>query len=326
MDSILVTGGSGFTGGALCRRLVADGESVVTFVRASSRTEDLRALGVECRVVDIGDAADVRANFHGIRAVYHIAGAFRGEHADLDEFRRINVEATRNLLEAARDAGVERFVHCSTVGVQGHIEDPPADENYRFKPHDHYQRSKLEGELVARKYMAAGLPGAVIRPSAIYGPGDLRFLKLMRTIARGQFVMIGAGRNLYHMTYIDDLVNGFLLAGRRPEALGEVFSIAGGKYLPTRELVNLIADLLERPRPRLTVPSAPLRVAAVACSAVCRPLKIEPPLYPRRLDFFTKGRAFSTAKARRLLGYEPAVSLEDGLRRTIGWYRTQGLM
>lgn len=326
MDKVLVTGGSGFTGGALCRRLAADGASVVTFARASSRTECLRAMGVECRVVDIRDPAQVRDAFREIRTVYHIAAAYRGEHANLDEFRRVNVEATRNLLDAARDNGVDRFVHCSTVGVQGHIDDPPADEEYRFRPHDHYQQSKMEGELLVREYMAAGLSATIIRPSAIYGPGDMRFLKLFRPIARGRFVMIGPGSNHYHLTYIDDLVDGFLLAGSRPEAIGQVFAIAGDRHLPTRELVNLIADILQSPRPRITIPTGPVHAAAVACSTVCRPLGLQPPLYPRRLDFFTKERAFSIDKARRLLGYQPRVGLEEGLRRTGDWYRARELL
>lgn len=326
MSRTLVTGASGFTGKVLCHRLVHDGEQVVAFVRPSSRIEELKALGVECRQTDINNPIDVQDSFSGIDQVYHLAAAYRTEHSDHNEFRLVNVEATRNLLEAAKAAKVKRFVHCSTVGVQGEINDPPADENYRFKPGDHYQESKLEGELLARKYFSAGLPGVVVRPVGIYGPGDTRFLKLFRPTNRGYFVMIGSGKVLYHMTYIDDLIQGFVLAGRNPKALGEVFTIAGEKYTTIYELVNLIADVLGKPHPKCRVPFYPVYVASVLCDKVCRTLGIVPPLYPRRVEFFHQNRAFSIAKARGLLGYEPQVSLREGLARTAAWYRKHGLI
>lgn len=326
MAKTLVTGASGFTGGALCRRLRADGRDVVAFVRASSHTGPLEKIGVECRVVDLRDGADVRARFEAFDRVYHIAAAYRTEHADRDEFRAINVEATRHLLEASREADVGRFVHCSTVGVQGEIEDPPADEDYRFKPGDHYQQSKLDGELLARQAFADGLPGAVVRPVGIYGPGDTRFLKLFRPIHRGRFVMIGNGKSLYHMTYIDDLVEGFVLSGSVDGALGQVFTIGGARSTTLRELVDLIAEVLEKPRPRLRVPLAPVLAAAVVCEKVCQPLGISPPLYPRRVEFFQLDRSFDIGRARKLLGYEPRVDLREGIARTAAWYREQGLI
>lgn len=323
---VLVTGATGFTGGKVAERLVERGERVVAFVRGTSNTAALERLGVECRTVDIRDARAVRAGFDGIGKVFHIAAAYRSEHADHGEFRAVNVDATRHLLDAAVENGVTRFVHCSTVGVQGEIEDPPAAEDYRFKPGDHYQQSKLDGELLALDYFRQGLPGAVVRPVGIYGPGDTRFLKLFRPIGNGRFVMIGDGNVLYHMTYIDDLVDGFMLAGDRDEALGEVFTIAGPNYTTIRVLVDTIADVMERPRPRLRVPFWPVFAASVVCDKLCRAINVSPPLYPRRVEFFELDRAFSTDKAKRLLGYEPKVSLVDGLRRTSDWYRLQGLI
>lgn len=326
MGKTLVTGATGFTGGNLCRRLLADGEAVVAFVRPSPRVEPLREMGVECRAADIREPESVRENFRDIDRVYHIAAAYRTEHVDPGEFWRVNVDATRHLLDAARDAGVERFVHCSTVGVQGEIEDPPADEDYRMAPGDHYQESKKEGELLARRYFESDLPGAVVRPVGIYGPGDTRFLKLFRPVSRGMFLMIGSGDVLYHMTYIDDLVEGIVRAGRRPEALGEVFTVGGAVYTTLRELVNRIADVLGVARPRWRVPYAPVYAASVVCEALCKPMGVSPPLYPRRVEFFKKDRAFSIEKARRMLGYEPAVDLDEGLARTAAWYRETGLI
>ena len=326
MSSILVTGATGFTGGALSRQLVSLGENVVTFVRPSSNTDDLKALGVDCRVVDIKNRQQVFDNFEAFKRVFHIAAAYRSEHSDEDEFRLINVEATRHLLDAAIKFGVGRFVHCSTVGVQGEINDPPADETYRFEPGDHYQQSKLDGELLAMEYFQQGLPGSVVRPVGIYGPGDTRFLKLFKPISKGHFVMIGSGNVLYHMTYIDDLVQGFLLASESPNALGEVFTIGGPRYTTLNELVADIAKICGGPVPRWRIPFLPVYWASVICDRVCKRLGVQPPLYPRRTEFFHLDRAFSIEKARRLLGYDPQYPLNRGLKLTADWYKENGLI
>jgi nucleoside-diphosphate-sugar epimerase len=322
----LVTGATGFTGKALCRRLIQQGEQVLAFVRPKSDIRELEAIGAECRIVDIKNGTEVKDNFTNVSKVFHIAAAYRTEYSDQGEFRRVNVEATRNLLEAACGASVNRFIHCSTVGVQGEIEDPPASEEYRFKPGDHYQASKLEGELLARKYFADGLPGVVVRPVGIYGPGDIRFLKLFRTINQGVFVMIGSGNVLYHLTYISDLVEGIFLCGTVEDALGEVFTIGGEEYTTIRELVNMIADVLGKPIPRMRIPYLPVYAASVACEIICRPLRIAPPIYPRRVEFFSKSRAFSIDKAKRILGYTPRMGLREGLAATAAWYKENGLL
>ncbi|MFO7901852.1 MAG: NAD-dependent epimerase/dehydratase family protein [Pirellulaceae bacterium] len=326
MGKILVTGATGFTGQNLCRRLTTDGGQVVAFAREAGKTRPLQDMGVECRIVDIKDRRQVFDNFRDIEVVYHTAAAYRTEHADLEEFRQVNVEATRHLLDASKEAGVQRFVHCSTVGVQGGIDHPPADEEYRMLPGDHYQRTKVEGELLAREYFAEGLPGTVVRPVGIYGPGDTRFLKLFRPINRGYFVMIGSGKTLYHMTYIDDLVDGFILCGTHPRALGEVFTIGGETYTTIRDLANHIADVLGKPHPWLRIPFWPVFAASVVCDKLCRALNVSPPIYPRRVEFFQLDRAFSIEKAKRLLGYQPKVDLPEGLKRTTEWYREQGML
>jgi len=326
MAKVLVSGATGFTGKAVSRRLVEEGEQVVAFVRPTSDVRGLEELGVECLRVDIKNPKEVMEHFADVSTVYHIAAAYRAEYADHDEFRLVNVEATRNLLDAAKRYGVRRFIHCSTVGVQGEIDHPPADEEYRFLPGDHYQSSKMEGELLARRYFSEGLPGVVVRPVGIYGPGDTRFLKLFKPISKGMFVMIGTGNTLYHLTYISDLVDGFLLCGKKDEALGQVFTIAGETYTTIRELVHMIADVLGKPRPSWRVPFYPVYLASVVCEKACGLIGVEPPLYPRRVEFFHKDRAFSIGKAKRLLDYSPKVDLRAGLAKTADWYKGKGLI
>ena len=262
----------------------------------------------------------------GVGVVYHIAAAYReAKHPDQYYFD-VNVGGTRNILKSARSAGVRRVVHCSTAGVHGEVATIPADESADLNPGDAYQASKLEGERLALAEFSRGLPGVVFRPVGIYGPGDTRFLKLFRTVDSGRFRMFGSGQVLYHLTYIDDLLEGVILCGEAPAAVGEVFLLAGPRYTTLNELVMLVAEALERPRPRGRLPLWPLLMAATLCEVVCRPLGIDPPLHRRRCDFFTKDRAFSSGKARELLGYEPEVDLATGLKRTVDWYRTVGLL
>ena len=326
MQSALVTGATGFTGGALCEWLIKDGWRVTAFTRPSSSMERLVGLGADCRMLDITDQRQVMEHFPDVDVVFHIAAAYRAELADRDEFVRVNVGATENMLAAAKRNSVRRFVHCSTVGVQGNIEDPPADEDYRFAPADHYQRSKLDGELAARRYFSEGLPGVVVRPTAIYGPGDTRFLKLFRAINSGAFVMIGNGRTLYHMNYIDDLIDGFMKASSDSRALGEVFTLGGKRHTSIAELVAEVAHVLGKRPPRFSIPIWPVLGAAVVCEKICNLGGWSPPLYPRRVEFFQMNRAFSIQKANKLLDYEPRFDLRTGLERTLAWYRKKGLL
>ena len=326
MTRSVISGATGFTGGALAARLRGRGEEVIALVRPQSDTAALQAAGVDCRVVALDDAAAVAECLTGADVLYHIAAAYRSEHADPAEFQRVNVDATGVLLEAALAQGVARVVHCSTVGVQGAIDEPPASEDYRLAPGDHYQRSKLEGEQLALRFVERGLDVSVVRPVGIYGPGDTRFLKLFRAIERGWFLMIGSGETLYHLTFIDDLIDGFLLAAQQPEAVGEVFTICGARYTTLNELAAAISQTVGRPLRRLSVPSAPVLWAAHVCDWLCKRIGVAAPLYPRRVEFFLLDRAFTHEKASRLLGYQPRVDLEAGLAATCRWYREQGLL
>lgn len=326
MPTALVTGATGFTGGALTERLVRDGHQVTAFVRPSSDARRLHELGVKVVSLDITDRTQVERCVDGFDRIFHIAACYREEPADKGVFRRVNVEATEHLLRAARQAGVGRFVHCSTVGVHGHVKSPPADETAPAHPNDAYQESKWEGEQIVRRELETGLPGTIVRPSAIYGPGDQRFLKLFRSIQRRRFAMIGTGKALYHLVYIDDLVDGILRASQSAAALGEVFILAGPRACTIRELVDEVARASGVPAPRLRIPLAPVQMAAVVCERLCHPLGITPPLYPRRVEFFAMDRSFSIEKARRLLGYEPAFDLPRGIAATLRGYGACGML
>lgn len=323
----LVTGASGFTGSHLARYLLDRGYGVRALFRRGSDRSTVEGLPVERAYADLADRAPVDDVMQGIDIVFHVAAAFRIVGVPKQWFWDVNVGGTRKLLEAARRAGVRRFVHCSTVGVQGAITNPPAKEDDPYAPGDHYQASKRDGEVLALEFFRTEkLPGTVVRPAMIYGPGDTRWLKLFRSIYHGTFRMIGDGETLCHPVFIDDLVAGMVLAAEKDAAVGEVFTIGGEEYLTLNELVEKIANILNRPLRRRRIPAWPVQLAGLLCEITFRPLGIDPPLYRRRVGFFLKDRAFDISKAKRLLGYEPRVRLDEGLRRTATWYRARGLL
>ena len=321
---ILLTGATGYTGGQLMRTLLQRGHRVRAFVRSPEQAEAVERTGAEAFVGQITEVRDFIKAARGCEQIHHIAAVFRtAGHSDR-YYREVNVGAPRNALEAVRANGCERLIHCSTVGVHGHIAEPPATETYRFAPGDIYQQSKLEGELAVADASRRGLPAVIVRPSPIYGEGDLRLLKLFRAVRMRRFVMIGSGEPRLHLVYISDLVNGFLLCSERSEAIGQTFIIAGPEAPTLNTLVATIAAAFGVPTPRLHIPFAPVFAASWACEKICVPLRIDPPLHRRRVSFFVNHREFDDSKSRRELGYEPRVGLQEGIDRTARWYIGSG--
>jgi nucleoside-diphosphate-sugar epimerase len=274
---------------------------------------------------DLRDPHSLDAAASGAEVVYHIAAMYRQAGLGDEVYRAVNATAVRDVIEAAARAGARRVVHCSTVGVHGDVDHPPANEDAPLKPGDIYQTTKLEGERLARDAaQALGIEVTIARPTGIYGPGDRRLLRLFRGVARRRFPILGSGEIYYHLTYIDDLVEGFRLCGEHPAGANRTYILAGSEVTTLNELVALIADVAGVAPPRLHLPVWPFWIAGALCEAVCAPFGIEPPLYRRRVDFFTKSRAFDITRARQEIGYAPRVGLRDGIGRTLDWYRQHG--
>jgi nucleoside-diphosphate-sugar epimerase len=231
------------------------------------------------------------------------------------------------VLAAARQAEVRRVVYCSTQGVHGHVADPPGNEDSPIAPEDYYQQTKYEGELVCAEYSEEGPEITIVRPTAIYGPGDPgRFLLLYRMSRNGRFLMFGDGDTTYHPVYIDNLVDLFELAAEHPDAAGRTYIGGDAEYYSLNDLVSAVGRSMGIEVQIVHLPFRPLWLAAVACEAVCSPLRISPPLFRRRVDWFRQVRAFRIDRAREELGYAPAVGLDEGLRRTFEWYRENGYL
>src|SRR5690606_1906588 len=241
----LVTGGTGFTGSHLVRRLLQRGQQVRVLDREPGLfSDELRRLGAEITLGSVTDPAVVDRLTAGVRRVYHVAAVFRQVNLPAKVYHDVNVVGTRIVAEAALRHGVESCVYCSTQGVHGHIASPPGDEDSPIKPEDYYQETKYLGEQEVVRLVAQGLSATILRPPAIYGPGDPgRFLYLFRAARRGRFLMFGDGTTLYHPVYIDNLVDAFELAGAR-QGRGEAYIIADEHYYSLNELVTAVGKSL----------------------------------------------------------------------------------
>ena len=325
---VLVTGGTGFAGSALCRRLAGEGHDVVAVHRRPGPAADaLRQAGVHTVLGSVTDGALMHRLTERCDRVYHLAAAFRQVSIGEKAYFETNVEGTRRVMEAALERAVPSVVHCSTIGVHGHVEQPPATEDAPIAPLDYYQQSKWEGEQVAMGYAARGLPVTIVRPAAIYGPGDEgRLLMMFRRVARGRFVFLGDGSAHLHTVYVENLVDGMLLASEVPGRPGRPYIIADEHSMSLRELVLAIAEALQT-RVKLThVPYGPAYALGALTELLCKPLSIEPPIFRRRVKLFRCMRSFDITRARQELRYEPRVGIQRGLAHTGAWYRAHGLL
>ncbi len=323
-----VTGGTGFTGAALVKRLLALGWEVRALDNQEGlEYEELRSLGADLTIGSVTDADLVDRLTRGCDTVFHLAAAFRVISVPKKVYREVNVEGTRYALEAAERHGIRRFVYCSTQGVHGDVKRPPGDESSPIAPEDYYQQTKYEGELVVREFQERGLATSILRPTAIYGPGDPgRWLMLFKHSQKGRFLMFGDGETTYHPLYIDNLVDSFLLAAEKPEAVGETYIIGDDRYYTLNEIVKLVGEASNVQVKIVHLPFRPLWLAAAGCELVCKPFRVEPPLFRRRVDWFRQVRAFDISKAQRELGYDSKVDLREGLRRTYEWYWKNGYL
>ena len=289
------------------------------------RADSLTEPGVVVALGDLTDPASLAPLCAGIDVVYGIAATCRTAGQRTAPPQAVNADGGPAQIAAARAAGVARFVRCSTGGVHGRVECPQANEDALLAPGDVYPRPRLEGERLAQAAGEEdGLVVVVARPIGIYGPGETRFLKVFRGIARCRFPMLGGGRVFYHLPYIDDIVKGFRLCAEPPGAEGQTHLLGVPRYTTLAELVCTATAKLRVPSPRGRVSVSPVGLAGSLSEAICVPLGIEPTLYRQRADLFTKSRAFGTTPARRELRVTPAVDLAEEIRRTAAWYRVPG--
>ncbi len=323
---VLVTGATGFTGSVLVKRLVEMGLSVRAVARSTSNTTQFKDLPIDWVKGDVYDPEIVKSAMKDIEYVFHVAAAFREAKIKDEDYHNVHVASTKLLAaEALKNPNFKRFVHVSTMGVHGHIDEPPADENYRYAPGDIYQDTKLEAELWIRVFAKeTGLPISVIRPAAIMGPGDKRLLKVFKMAGKPIFPLLGFGKCLYHLIHVEDLATGIILCATHPAALNDVFICGNSEPIKLVDMGKIVANILGNKFTIIRMPVTPFFIAGAICEIICKPFGIEPPIYRRRVAFYTKDRAFNTTKIREKLGFKPAYENRAGIEATAHWYIKNG--
>jgi nucleoside-diphosphate-sugar epimerase len=327
---LLVTGGTGFIGSHLAEAGRRRGAEVVALgltdrPEERANAELLARQGVEILPGSITDAELCARAMRGATHVFHLAVAMREGGKTDDFFETVNLDGTRRLLDAAAAGRVQRFVYCSTIGIYGHRAPGVTTESSALRPGNIYERTKVAAEAMVREAAPeAGVPFTILRPADVYGPRDQRLLKLFRGVNQGRFPLFGDGSGRRHMVYVDDVVSAFFAACERPEAVGQGMIVAGPRPCTLRELIDAVQRATGRSRFGVRLPLGPMLMTAAVVEDVCRALKLDPPIYRRRMDFYTSDSAFDTTLARRLLAWSPAVELADGVERTYQAYQAAG--
>jgi nucleoside-diphosphate-sugar epimerase len=316
-----VTGASGFLGSHLVRRLTAGGWKVRALDLAAPLSS---APGIEVVLGDVRDPGPWKKGLSGTDVLFHLAAALGASRLSGEAFLEINAGGTESVLGAAREAGVRKMVSVSSAGVIGAVEPGGvADEDTPPNPQNAYDRSKLEAERIALEFARRGTEVVVVRPGWAYGPGDRRSFKVIKAVHDRRFALVAPDRGRQTPVFIDDLVEGFLLAAEKGRR-GEIYHLTGGEVLTVRRMAALIAEACGIPAPKLRLPVLPARLAAWVLEKAFAPFGREAPLNRSRLAFFLDPKALSNAKARRELGFRPEVDFRTGMARAVAWYREQG--
>ena len=327
---VLITGGTGFIGSRLAKSELERGNQVTVFGQTNTPAEKeniqkLQADGIIFVNGSVTDRETVFSVIQGHDIVFHRAAAQHEANVPDKYFYDVNVEGTRNVIDACIDSGVKRVIHGSTIGVYGVDYKGIINEDSPLQPDNIYGKTKLEGEQLAISYTDK-IPLCVIRISETYGPGDRRLLKLFKTINQQVFFIIGSGKNKHQLIYVDDLAYGLHLAATSEKAIGQVFILAGEEILTTENIIDTICRTVGVSLRKFRPPMWPFVVLAYVLEHSLAPLGIQPPLHRRRLDFFRKSLVFSGEKSRDILGFKPKTSFTDGAKNTLNWYREQKLM
>ncbi|MBI4751474.1 MAG: NAD-dependent epimerase/dehydratase family protein [Acidobacteria bacterium] len=323
---ILVTGATWFVGSYVTEQLVQEGHQVRALVRPSTDPAWLQALGVKCVTGDLADLNSLRQAVEGCQIIYHLAAVTSRQNGKATDYREVNVDGTRNLTQAAAQAGVTRLVYVSTLGVHGSNFIPLLDEQTPIAPNTNYRKTKWQAEQVVMEAQTSGkLPVVIARIGSIIGPRGTNWLGLMKAIASRRFGYVGNGSNRIQLTDGADVAQGIIRCGTVPGIEGEIFVLAGPKSVPLREFVGHLARELGVPTPQKHSPTLPFQVFQHCVDHCFSITGVELPFAHRYSLFFTD-YLISSAKAQQRLKYAPVIPLEESVQHTVEWARTHGYL
>lgn len=321
----LVTGGSGFVGSHLVDHLVERGASVRCLVRQSSKLRYLGHHDIELAYGALDNSTDWDKALADVDTIYHVAGTTFARRAK--DYFTTNHHGTEGILAEAvkRRDQIKRFVYISSLAAVGPARDGvPVDEDTSPAPITPYGRSKLMAEEAVR-VVSDLLPVTIVRPPAVYGPRDYGIFEFFKAVKGGMFPMIGRGDKRVSLVHARDLVNGIILAGESEASVGRTYFISSEDNYSMRAVADLIAALMRRRLRAFAIPRAVAYGVAVAAEAAAA-LMGKPPVINRDkvTDLSQVGWTCSIERAKSELGYSQQVPLEEGLRETLAWYKSEG--
>jgi nucleoside-diphosphate-sugar epimerase len=322
---VLVTGATGFLGSALARALAERGDEVSVLVRSTSNCAPLRGIPVQTITGDVQDRASLDRAVSGNDVVMHCAGKVE-DWGKRQQFFQINVEGTRNLLEASCAAGIKHFIHTSSLTVLGIPRGTPIDETtpYTKDYFEPYTETKIISEqLVLDFHHKHRLPVTIIRPGVIWGPGDTTILpRLERFAKKGLIFNIGRGDNILCLSYISNLVDGFLLAADSGRGEGQIYHVIDDEKITSRTFFAELSATVGVKKPAASLPFSLMYGIAYCFEAIGKLLKFsEPPLLTRLgLCLWGCDCNYDITRTRQQLGYKPRVSFNEGVKRVSQWY------
>lgn len=325
-ERVLVTGAGGFIGSHLVDDQLNLGRSVTAFDVNLDRLSH-QAQNADCKLVE-GDVRDVNLLENivpGHQIVFHLASAHLEVNKPPSYFEETNVLAVGRLAEICQRNGVDRFVHCSSVGVYGSLKILPADETTACAPTIAYEKTKLAGEKALRDAVTE-LDFVILRPAWVYGPRCMRTLKLLQAIKRKKFIKVGFKKTYRHPVYITDMLAAFELAAITPEASGQVMIIGASEALRLDRLIEEVVQAVGTDFRPITVPLVIMAPACLIVEKLWGALGKEPPFSTRSLKFFTDSSAFDISKARDVLDYQPKVDIAEGMALTAKYFSNEGLL
>jgi nucleoside-diphosphate-sugar epimerase len=326
----MVTGGTGFLAGHLIDRLLNDGHEVRTLDLPESGVEKLGKSGVEVVECDLRDPEAVTRACRGMEVVFHVA-ALAAPFGPRELFWGINVIGTENVITGCRAGGVKRLVHVSSPSsVFDGTDHVDADESlpYPKKFISHYCETKAVSEQRALAANGPDLETVAIRPHAIWGPRDRNLLpRIISRAKAGRMFQIGDGTNIISTLYVKNGVDALMLASGAEAAPGKVYFITNDEPVRVWDFIKRILDHLDLPGPRGTLPypAAYALGAAMEAAWTFLRLKGEPTLTRYTVAELAKNHSYSIARARKDLGYEPKVGVEQGLEKTFAWIDENGI-
>jgi nucleoside-diphosphate-sugar epimerase len=261
----------------------------------------------------------------GHDVVFHLASAHLEVNEGPSYFEDINVRALARLVEICKVAGVGRLVHCSSVGVYGPLGELPANEESECEPEIPYEISKLAGEKIVRE-LSGDLEYVIIRPTWVYGPRCNRTLKLFQAIHRKKFIKVGSKPTYRHPIYISDMLLGFEQAAHSQNAVGQTLIVGSNEAVLLDELIAGITSALRSDFKPVTVPLFIMQPVCYAVEMLFGVLGKEPPFSTRSLKFFTESSAFDISRAKQVMGFEPQVEIDEGLKLTAEYFAGEGLL